>query len=279
MTLFEAYKSSLKKLPNPDVDEINVRIILCEINHLDSMSDFYLQKDEEIRDLPLFQSYFERFLNGEPVQYILGKTTFLGREFLVDKRVLIPRQESEEVVDFAIKKTIDLFGPKQIDVIDVCCGSGIMGITFAKCLNVSHLYFSDISNDALDVCKLNCKKFDVDGLFYKSDALDELIKNNIKVDVLVSNPPYILKREKIDKSVLDYEPHLALFSDDQFSVYKRIISNLDKIKKDTLLAVFEIGTYSKQVLEQYIQNEYPSYEYGFIKDMNNKERILYLIVK
>ena len=74
MTLFEVYKQSLKQLQNPDIEEINIRIILCEINSLKSMSDFYIKKDEEIRDLPQFQSFFNRYLKGEPVQYILGKT-------------------------------------------------------------------------------------------------------------------------------------------------------------------------------------------------------------
>ena len=77
MTLFEAYKQSLKSLKNPDVEEINIRILLSEINQLKTMSDFYLQKDEEIRDLPRFQGYFKRYLDGEPVQYILGKTAWM----------------------------------------------------------------------------------------------------------------------------------------------------------------------------------------------------------
>ena len=238
MTLFEVYKQSLKQLQNPDIEEINIRIILCEINLLKSMSDFYIKKDEEIRDLPRFQSFFNRYLKGEPVQYILGKTTFYNNEFIVDKRVLIPRQESEEVVDYAIKKAHQVFGNKTIDVVDVCSGSGIMGISLKKNLNVDRLYFSDISKDALDVCKKNCNNLKVNADFYNGDSLDELIKNNVRIDLLISNPPYILRKEKLDNSVLDYEPHIALFSDEDFSIYKKIIVNLHKVAKETLLAVF-----------------------------------------
>lgn len=279
MTLFEVYKQSLLKLENPDIEEINIRIILCEINSLKSMSDFYIKKDEEIRDLPRFQSFFNRYLMGEPVQYILGKTTFYNNEFIVDRRVLVPRQESEEVVEFAIKKAHQIFGNKTIDVADVCCGSGIMGISLRKNLNVDKLSFSDISKDALDVCKINCENLKVKAAFYNGDSLNELIKNNIKVDLLISNPPYILRKEKLDNSVIDYEPHLALFSDDEFSIYRKIISNLNKISKETLLAVFEIGTYSRPKLEEIIRESIPNAEYEFTKDINGKERILSIVLK
>lgn len=279
MTLFEAYKQSLKSLKNPDVEEINVRILLSEINQLKTMSDFYLRKDEEIQDLPRYQSFFERYLVGEPVQYILGKTTFLGLEILVDKRVLIPRQESEEVVDFAIKKAPEIFGNKKISILDVCCGSGAMGISLTKHLNVEHSYFSDVSKDAIDVCSSNLKANNVLGQTFVGDALSPIQNAGIKVDLLISNPPYILENEPVDESVLKYEPHLALFSDDKFSVYEKIISNLNNVKRGELLAVFEIGINSKKPLEDMIKKYHPLSEYGFIKDINGKERVLYIYLK
>jgi len=279
MTLFEVYKQALTKLENPDVDEISVRIILCEINNLKSMSDFYLRKDEEIRDLPRFQRYFGRFLKGEPVQYILRKTTFYNEEFVVDKRVLIPRQESEEVVEFAIKKTHELFGAKKLRIADVCCGSGIMGITLGKQLGYEKICFSDISKDALDVTKINCKNLNVKATYYCGDALEELIKNNEKFDLLISNPPYILENEVVDDAVLNYEPHLALFTDPNFIVYEKIIKNIREIMDKTLLVVFEIGTYSHPKLEEIIKKYCPDAEYNFLKDINGKERILYLYLK
>ena len=279
MTLSEVYSQSIKQLKNPDVEEINIRILLCEINSLKSMSDFYLRKDEEIRDLPRYQRYFERYLSGEPVQYILEKTEFYGNEFSIDNRVLIPRQESEEVVDFTIKKTHELFGSKKVDIADVCCGSGIMGISLAKNLNASNVYLSDVSIDALDVARTNSDNLKVKTNLLCGNALDKMILTNIKVDVLVSNPPYILKNEYVDKSVLDYEPHLALFADDNFSIHKDIISNLKKIKKDVLLTVFEIGAYTRSVLEPFIKESFPDCEYAFVKDINQKERILYIVLK
>ena len=276
MTLSEVYNQSLKKLQNPAIDEIAVRILLCEINSLKSMTDFYLNKNEEIQDLPRFKQYFDRFLNGEPVQYILNKTTFFGIDLYVDNRVLIPRQESEEVVDFAIKKSTQLFGDKPLSICDVCCGSGAMGIALSQHLKTQQVIFSDISQDALDVCKKNA---DSKNLFLCSDGIDELIKENLKVDVLISNPPYILKNEYVDDSVLKFEPHLALFTGESFPVYEKIISKLSCIKKDQLLAVFEIGANTKPILEKMVEKHYPSCEHDFIKDMNGKERIFYLYLK
>lgn len=279
MTLFEIYIDSLKKLENPDIDEINIRILLCENNSLESMSDFYLHKDENIRDLQRFNEQFRRFLNGEPIQYILGKTTFLGLDFVVDKRVLIPRQESEEVVDFAINKIKSVFGSTNLDIADVCCGSGIMGISLAKNLNTKHLYLSDISEDAIEVAKLNSKNNKVGAITFIGDALEPLVDAKIKCDVLISNPPYILKEEKVEEAVLKYEPHQALFVDDDFSIYKRIISNLGKIKNEKLVTIFEIGEHTRKVIEPFLLKEYPSYKFEFIKDMNKKERILYIFVE
>ena len=92
MTLYEAYKEAVKKLTNPDSDEISVRILLCHNNGIKSMSGFYIHKNENVKDFPLFLNQFERFLSGDPIQYILGETEFLGNNFYVDNRVLIPRQ-------------------------------------------------------------------------------------------------------------------------------------------------------------------------------------------
>lgn len=279
MTLIEVYNQSLKKLEKPDTEEIVVRILICEINGIKTMSDFYLRKDEEIRSLPRYQKLFNRYLRGEPVQYILRKTEFYHNEYVIDNRVLIPRQETEEVVDFAIKKIRKFFGSKPIDVADICCGSGIMGISLAKNLSVNKIHFSDISKDAIDVAKSNCSRLDASVKFYVADALDALIKKGIKVDVLISNPPYVLRDEFVDDSVIENEPLLAIFTTDDFPVYKRILMDMYKIRKPNFLAIFEIGIYSRPILEKYIKVYIPNCEYGFIKDVNGKDRILYLQFK
>ena len=276
MTLYEVYKDSLTKLTNPDSDEISVRILLCHNNGIKSMSGFYIHKNENIMDLPLFLSQFDRFLNGEPIQYILGETNFLGFDFYVDKRVLIPRQETEEVVMQAYLRALQMFGDHVINVADICCGSGVMGITLAKKLKVRYLFMSDISEDAIDVSKKNAERNDVIANFFVGNACDELVKAEAKVDLLVANPPYILKREDVDKSVLDNEPHLALFADEELSVYRDIFKALPKIKKDKLLCVFEIGYDLKEKITKLLEKTVKNATFGFVKDINGKERILIL---
>ena len=276
MTLYEVYKNSIKRLKNPDADEISVRILLCHNNGIKSMSGFYLHKDENIRDFSAFSEQFERFLAGEPIQYILGETEFLGLNFYVDKRVLIPRQETEEVVVQAYLRALQEFGDHVINVADVCCGSGVMGISLAKKLTVRYLFMSDISSDAIEVAKINAKKHDVIANFFVGNACDELVKAGAKVDLFVTNPPYILKREDVDKSVLENEPHLALFADEELSVYKDIFKALPKIKNNKMLCVLEIGYDLKDKLTKIIQETLRNVTYGFVKDINGKERILIL---
>jgi len=276
MTLYEVYKESLKRLENPDTDEISVRILLCHNNGIKSMSGFYIHKNENIKDFPLFSAQFERFLKGEPIQYILGETEFLGYDFYVDKRVLIPRQETEEVVSQAYLRALQEFGDKVINVADICCGSGVMGITLAKKLKVRYLFMSDLSEEAIEVAKKNAKRNDVIANFFVGNACDELVKAGAKVDLLVANPPYILKEEDVDKSVLDNEPHLALFADEELSVYKNIFEALPKLKNGKMLCVFEIGYDLKEKLVKLLEKTVKKATFGFAKDINGKERILIL---
>lgn len=274
MTLEEAYKQALEKVENKEVDEISIRILLCANNNLPTMSSFYFHKKENVKDLPKFNGDLQRFLNGEPVQYILNNSNFLGLDLYVDKRVLIPRQETEEVATQAYLRAIKIFGDKVLNIADICCGSGCLGIYLAKKLQSRYVFFSDISEDAIEVAKQNAKKHDVIGNFFVGNALDKLVEAGAKVDLLVANPPYILKKNEVEKSVLDHEPHLALFTDENLSVYRDIFTKLPLIKDKELLAVFEIGYDLKEKLIKLIYEALPECTYAFAKDINGKERIL-----
>lgn len=268
MTLFEAYQNGLKLLKNPQQDEINVRILLCENNGLKTMSDFYLHKDENVMDLNRFNRELRRFLNGEPVQYIIEKASFFGDDFYVSKDVLIPRNETEEVVDCAIKKIMEKFGSKKVVIADVCSGSGCIGREVFLHSNVDRVYFSDISDKAIGVSRQNAEKFGVKGTFVVADGLDYLDET---VDVVISNPPYILKKEDVDQSVLDYEPHLALFVDENLTIYRKIVEKA--VQLGVPLIIFEIGYDLKEKLEDIFTKIAPNYTLNFKKDMNDKFRI------
>ena len=279
MTLYEAYKDAVKRLDNPDKDEISVRILLCHNNGIKSMSGFYIHKNENLRDFPGFLKNFEEFLAGKPIQYILRESEFLGLNFYVDERVLIPRQETEEVVTQAYMRALAKFGDRVINVADVCCGSGVMGISLAKKLKVRYLFMTDISKDAVEVSRKNAENHGVIANFFTGNACDELVKAGAKVDLLVANPPYILNKEDVDQSVLDHEPHLALFADERLSVYRDIFKALPKLKNKEMLCVFEIGYDLKEKLTEIIKETLKNVTFGFAKDINGKERILILELK
>ena len=268
MTLFEAYQNGLKFLKNPQQDEINIRILLCENNGLKTMSDFYLHKDENVRDLNRFNQELQRFFDGEPVQYIIGKASFFGDDFYVSKDVLIPRNETEEVVDYAIKRIKEKFESKKIVIADVCSGSGCIGCEVFLHSNVDRVYFSDISDKAIGVTRQNAEKFAVKGTFVVADGLDYLDET---VDVVISNPPYILKKDDVDQSVLDYEPHLALFVDENLTIYRKIVEKA--VQLGVPLIIFEIGYDLKEKLEDIFTKIAPNYKKKKKKDMNDKFRI------
>ncbi len=280
-TIFEAYKEALEKLDNATKDEINVRILLCYINKLSSMSEFYIKKDEEVHSIELFEKLFNRYLNGEPIQYLTNEVSFLNETFYVDNRVLIPRMETEEVAIYTINKIKSLFNDRNIEIIDVCSGSGCLGLTIAKNVNCSKLFLSDISKDAIEVSMTNTKKlFDIKRTnFIVSDGLVNLLKNKkCHPNVIVSNPPYIINRNNVDESVLKYEPSIALFTDENISIYKQLINDAVKFKNRPLLIVFEISDEVYPLIKEFLNNNYSKEKIEYIKDINNKWRIASILL-
>lgn len=280
-SIYQIYKQSCERLKDKKREEINVRILLCAINNFESMSDFYLKKNENIQDLPRFNEYFERFLNGEPIQYIIGNTQFFGSNFKVDRRVLIPRQETEEVALYALRRIMSIFSNENIDLADVCCGSGCIGISLAKHLKLKNLYLSDISQEACDVAVENLAFNNVNGYVLHGDGLKPFLKHNISIDVIVANPPYILNKDEVDVSVLNYEPHNALFVDENLTIYRSIINDAITIMKDKMLIIFEIGYDLKEKLIKLLhENEYNvDITYTFRKDINGKDRIFSILLE
>ena len=150
----------------------------------------------------------KRLEEGEPVQYIVGNVNFYGYNLDVDKRVLIPRRETEELVEEVIKRSKVFDNPV---IIDVGTGSGAIAISLSKELN-THVYASDISLDALEVAKINIDKNNADVELINGNMLKPYIDSGIKVDIIVSNPPYIKEDEQIEDIVKNNEPNLALYA-------------------------------------------------------------------
>ncbi len=218
-----------------------------------------------------FSFILDKLEHGYPVQYLIGNVEFLNTVINVDERVLIPRFETEYLASLVIEYANDKFKDK-IKIIDMGTGSGCLAIALKKNLK-SDVTAIDISSEALDLAKQNANNNGVSINFLNQDISEELTDN---YDIIISNPPYIPEYGYVSKSVLDYEPHLALFAQDNgLYFYKKIITNnIKHLKKNGLMA-FEVGDDIHIALEQFIK-ENVSLKYEFKEDLTKKIRYLFI---
>ena len=212
------------------------------------------------------------------MQYIKGKEYFFSREFFVNEDVLIPRYETEELVEQTLYRMDDYFKDyKQIDLCDVGTGSGAIAISLDLEEPKTHTVATDISEKALAVAQKNNDALGAHVTFYQGDMLAPLIDRGIKVDVFISNPPYIPQEQKIDPMVKDNEPHVALFGgDDGLYFYRKIFKDVHKVLKDRALLGFEMGFDQRELMEEAIHEYFGDEPHEIIKDMNGKDRMLFI---
>lgn len=210
---------------------------------------------------------------GIPVQYIVGNVDFYGYNFKVNENVLIPRFETEELVEKTIKY-INKYFNKKVDILDLGTGSGCIAITLKKELDCN-VDAVDISPKALEIAKLNAKNNNVDITFYEGDMLNPI---NKKYDVIISNPPYIAYNEEIMEIVKNNEPHTALYAEDNgLKYYKDIISNANKYLKEKSIIAFEIGEKQGKLILEYAKNYFKDSIITVEKDMQNRDRFVFII--
>ena len=215
----------------------------------------------------------KRLEDGEPVQYIVGNVNFYGYELDVNKNVLIPRRETEELVEEVINRSKDFINPV---IIDVGTGSGAIAISLSKELN-SHIYASDISGEALEVAKKNSNDNNAKITFYNGDMLKPYIENNIKVDIIVSNPPYIKENEEIESIVYNNEPHLALYAKNEgLEFYESILKDANKVLNDKFLIAFEIGETQGEDVKALALKYLGNVKFEIKKDLSLKTRMVFV---
>ena len=214
----------------------------------------------------------KRLENGEPIQYIVGNVNFYGNTFKVDKIVLIPRFETEELVEKTVKLIKKIFNSK-IDILDLCTGSGCIAITLNKLLN-ANVDASDISLQALEVANYNNKINNTNVNFIHSDIFNNIEK---KYDVIISNPPYISDSEEIMDIVKNNEPHLALYaSNDGLYFYEEILKNCTKFLKDKYLIAFEIGYLQGEKIKNLAYKYLDDINVWIEKDLQGKDRFIFI---
>lgn len=226
----------------------------------------YLEKDKLEEGIALLKK-------GIPVQYIVGNVDFYGNIIRVDKNVLIPRFETELLVDKTIKRINKYFNNKLIRILELGTGSGCIAISLKKEIN-SIIDAIDISKEALSVAIDNAKINNVDINFMLADMTTYKDK---KYDVIISNPPYIKKDELIMDMVKDNEPNIALYADDNgLYYYKKIIDNLNYLTNDKYLICFEIGYTQGKYIEEYAKDNLSDITVSIEKDYNDRDRFIFI---
>ena len=221
------------------------------------------------------QEGINRLNNNEPVQYIVGNVDFYGNLFKVNKDVLIPRFETEDLVSRSIKYINDFFA-KKVSILDIGTGSGCIAITLSKKINCNADGI-DISNDALKVAKENAISNNANVNFFNSD-LFENVSN--KYDVIISNPPYISYDEKIMDIVKDNEPHLALYaSNNGLYFYEKILEQASLFLNNKNMIIFEIGQTQGKEIEKLAKINFPNSLVYIEKDLYEKDRFVFIFNK
>lgn len=210
---------------------------------------------------------------GIPVQYIVGNVDFYGLNFNVDKNVLIPRFETELLVQKTISYIKKYFN-KQVKILDIGTGSGVIAITLAKKID-SLVTACDISNKALALAHENAKKNEVNINFLESDIFSNIDE---KFDVIISNPPYIDYEEKIDEMVRNNEPHLALFAKNKgLYFYEEILKYAKQYLNKKSIMAFEIGENQGESIKKIAYRYFPEAIISLEKDFPGKDRFIFII--
>lgn len=242
--------------------------------------ELYLMMDEEVETslLVAFNQGMKEYREGKPIQYIKGVETFFGRDFIVTKDVLIPRYETEELVEQILYRIDDYFSDyKTIATCDVGTGSGAIATTLALEEERLQVIATDISSKAIEVAKNNAERLGANISFVVGDMLQPLIDKQHKVDIFVSNPPYIPQHQEIEHVVKDNEPHVALFGgEDGLYFYRQIFKSVHQILNHKALLAFEMGFDQREIMEQAVEQYFPNDQYEIIKDMNGKDRMLFI---
>lgn len=278
MTTFEqAVRSYEKQCEQNDVPAETVMAYLVELSQQERYS-LYMHYEEEMPETlqQKFDAGMARILKQEPMAHVLGYSWFYGYKMIVNEDVLIPREETEELCAHILSRIDTCFpGTEPLDCVDVGTGSGAIAIAVAKEEPRVHMMATDISEEALVTARKNAEINDADITFTAGDMLKPLIDQNVKLDVLISNPPYIPSNEQMEKSVVDFEPHVALFGGtDGLKFYREIFNDCRKVLKPKAFMAFEMGWDQRERMSALVTETLPEARFEILKDMNGKDRML-----
>ncbi|MDO4269689.1 MAG: peptide chain release factor N(5)-glutamine methyltransferase [Eubacteriales bacterium] len=272
MELFKRFKEADDPQPSLAAREVTAYACKADKNRTADWGHVYL--DDATVDFA--NLLCDRCLDGEPLAYILGEWDFYGLTFLVDRSVLIPRSDTERLAELAIERAREKVSPR---VLDLCCGSGCIGIAVAHEVPDARVAAADISDGALRVARENARRLGVQSRYVamKADVRFRPPNNMGQFDVLVSNPPYVTRAEMhtLDKSVYNYEPHEALYGGtDGLDFYRSICAKWGELLAPGGLLLFECGyRQSTQVASILEDNRFAGI--GITEDLSGVPRIVF----
>jgi release factor glutamine methyltransferase len=272
--LLPYFKRKLKSVYDEDeIENIFFRITEDTLN-LSKRS--VLNEDKRLTESELltFKDYVDRLAVNEPIHYILGEADFLGLKFKVSPAVLIPRPETEELVDLIIRENNS---QSHLEILDIGCGSGCIPIALKKNISQAKLTAIDISLAALEIAKINSADNKTDVTFLEADVFSDSIFEMQQFDIIVSNPPYIADSEGVamHANVKDHEPKIALFVPDvdPLKFYKRILQFAKTKLKPNGLVYFEINPhFADELIKLALQNKFSTAI--ILQDLSGKNRFL-----
>ncbi len=225
----------------------------------------------------LYKQEIEALANNKPLQYVIGNVNFYGSNYLVNENVLIPRFETEELVENSISLIKTKFKNRNIKILDIGCGSGVIGLTLKKIFPNSEVTLLDISSEALEVAKENAKRLNLDVKFIQSDIFENVTET---YDVIISNPPYIMEYEEIEDIVKNNEPHIALYAGkDGLDCYKKILKDIKLHLNNNYLIAFEIGRYQAPSIINMANYFLSKNDIIVKKDLQERDRMIFISSK
>ena len=231
---------------------------------------FALQQEVTAEEKQFVEEIYQQLAAHKPAQYIIGYADFFGMQLTVDERVLIPRPETEELVELILAENPET----NLSVLDIGTGSGAIALALAKNRPDWAVTAADISQNALDLATENAKVQNFQIFFKKSDCFAEISE---KYDIIVSNPPYISREDEseVGLNVLHSEPHLALFADeDGLAIYRRIAEDAKEYLKDGGKIYLEIGYKQGQSVSDLFRKHLPEKRVRTLKDQFGQDRMV-----
>ena len=271
MKLAQMFKDFEEKLIVQGEEAESLSFVYRSLKNL-SFTDFVfaLQHEASEEENKFVEEIYTKLVNHIPAQYIIGHTEFFGMQLKVDERVLIPRPETEELVELIIAEN-----PKEnLKVLDIGTGSGAIALALAKNRPDWTITAADISQDALDLAMENANNQGLTLFFIKSNCFSEI---SSKYDIIVSNPPYISRadEEEVGLNVLHSEPHLALFADeDGLAIYRRIAEDSKDYLNDGGKIYLEIGYKQGQSVPALFKENFPEKRVRTLKDQFGQDRMV-----